>query len=203
MCAELTSMGCPDPEQAILDKLAGPLGAWEPGSRSAGGWQSGIVRGGNAEQAESRDRALRQASPVRAAARLLRDLQRNASPPRTRGPQLRLRLCSRAGPGGRLAGIRRGRRRRRSASTVDAEWVNLGGGGWPKWFFAGGWIDAAGQPVERLELRFADGLTLDDDATEDVALFITDEHVTMPATIAMLDAEGNEIATHPAFPGLD
>jgi hypothetical protein len=45
-------MGSPDPEQAILDKVAGPLGAREPGPTSARGIQSGVVRGGNAEQAD-------------------------------------------------------------------------------------------------------------------------------------------------------
>jgi hypothetical protein len=46
------SMGAAGPEQAILDKLAGLLGVWEPGGRAAAGIQSGIVRGGNAEQAD-------------------------------------------------------------------------------------------------------------------------------------------------------
>lgn len=82
-------------------------------------------------------------------------------------------------------------------------WVNLGGGGWPIWFFAGGRIDPAGQSVDRVELRFRDGVTLDDDATDNVALFISDQPPAMPATVAMLDREGTEIVRHPAFPGVD
>jgi hypothetical protein len=202
MCAELTSMGCPDPEQAILDKLAGPLGAWEPGSRSAGGWQSGFVRGGNAEQADLA--TVRFVKHRQSELRHVYFVTFKGTHPRL-GPAVRnfdyVYVVEPVPEGGwRAFGGAGGTGDPPRRSTP---WVNLGGGGWPKWFFAGGWIDAAGQPAERIELRFADGLTLDDDATEDVALFITDEHVTMPATIAMLDAEGNEIATHPAFPGLD
>lgn len=45
-------MGAEDPEQAILDKLGGPVGVWEPHSVSSGGIQSGTVRGGNLERAD-------------------------------------------------------------------------------------------------------------------------------------------------------
>ena len=81
-------------------------------------------------------------------------------------------------------------------------WVNLGGGGWPDQFYAGGRIDNAGINIDRVELRFANGLTLQDDTTADVALFITDQTVEMPATVALLDHAGNQLASHPAFPGL-
>jgi hypothetical protein len=47
----LLVMGAPDPEQAVLDVLAGPVGVWEPGGTSPGGVQVGIVRGGKLEQA--------------------------------------------------------------------------------------------------------------------------------------------------------
>jgi hypothetical protein len=60
----------------------------------------------------------------------------------------------------------------------------------------------AAAPVARVELRFANGLTLEDDATAGVALFITDQNVEMPATVALLDEAGNELASHPAFPGI-
>jgi hypothetical protein len=80
-------------------------------------------------------------------------------------------------------------------------WVNLGGGGWPDRFFAGGWIDPADREIDRNELRFANGLMIHDDATEGVALFINDEHVVMPATVVMIDAAGTEIARHSTFPG--
>jgi hypothetical protein len=51
----------------------------------------------------------------------------------------------------------------------------------------------------RVELQFADGLTLNDDATEDVAPFITDEPVTMPETIVVLDADATRSRLIPRF----
>jgi hypothetical protein len=79
-------------------------------------------------------------------------------------------------------------------------WVNLGGGGWPDRFFAGGWIEQAAAHVGRIELRFADGLVLHDDCAENAALFITDQTVTLPGTVILLDPQDNEIARHSAFP---
>jgi hypothetical protein len=89
-----------------------------------------------------------------------------------------------------------------STPRRSTPWVNLGGGGWPDQFYAGGRIDTAGLDVARIELRFADGLTLEDDTDAGVALFITGETVEMPATVALLDQAGNDVATHRAFPGL-
>jgi hypothetical protein len=83
--------------------------------------------------------------------------------------------------------------------TRSDPWVNLGGGGWPDRFYAGGRIDGAGVDIGRVELRFADGLTLADDGEEDVALFITEEAVRMPATVVLYDRAGDEAASHPAF----
>jgi hypothetical protein len=79
-------------------------------------------------------------------------------------------------------------------------WVNLAGGDEGDHFYAGGRIDGAGIHIDRVRLRFADGRTLEDDSEEGVALFITDEAVSMPATVVLLDHAGNEVATHPAFP---
>jgi hypothetical protein len=87
-------------------------------------------------------------------------------------------------------------------SPRSTPWVNLGGGGGPDQFYAGGRIDNAGIDIASVELRFADGLILEDDTNDGVALFITDEMVEMPATVALLDKAGNELAAHPAFPGL-
>jgi hypothetical protein len=75
-------------------------------------------------------------------------------------------------------------------------WVNLAGGGWPDQFYAGGRIADAGVAIARVELRFADGLVLEDDADQGVALFITENHVRPPSTVALLDNAGNEVASH-------
>jgi hypothetical protein len=79
-------------------------------------------------------------------------------------------------------------------------WVNLGGGGWPDRFYAGGRIGSAGTDVARVQLRFSNGVTLEDDSEGGVALFITEESVLMPATAVLYDAAGGEVARHPAFP---
>jgi hypothetical protein len=91
--------------------------------------------------------------------------------------------------------------RGRQGPRRSTPWVNLGGGGWPDQFFAGGWINDAGLDIDRVELRFANGVTLHDDSSEGVALFITDENVAMPGTVALIDRAGNQIATHRPFPG--
>jgi len=52
----------------------------------------------------------------------------------------------------------------------SSPWVNLGGGVLAHGFYAGGRIDSAGVDVARVQLRFADGLTLEDDTEESVAL---------------------------------
>ena len=82
----------------------------------------------------------------------------------------------------------------------SAPWVNLRGGGRPDRFYAGGWIDHAGAEIAAIELRFANGVTLSDDAEHDVALFITYERVQLPATAVVLDSAADAIAQHRPFP---
>jgi len=77
--------------------------------------------------------------------------------------------------------------------------VNLGGGGWPDHFYAGGQIYRADAEIAQVELRFANGVTLSDDADADVALFITESTVQLPATAVLLDPAGNEIRSETAF----
>ena len=79
-------------------------------------------------------------------------------------------------------------------------WVNLGGGGWPDRFYAGGRIDRAGMDVARVELRFTNGVTLEDDTEAGVALFVTEETVLVPATAVLYSVAGGVVARHPAFP---
>lgn len=64
-----------------------------------------------------------------------------------------------------------------------------------------GRIDPTNSDIDCVELRFANGLILQDDASEGVALFITDEPVRLPATVVMIDAAGTDTGSDPAFPG--
>jgi hypothetical protein len=193
-------MGAPDPRQAVLDQLFRPPGIWTPGGKSPGGIESGTVRGGNPFRADPstvrfvkhRQSAQRHVYFVTFQGTIHchepdRLYRWSYMYPVERDPTGGWRVCG--GAGGAGGGPRR-----------STPWVNLGGGGWPDQFYAGGSIDAADTRVAAIELRFANGLVLHDDADGQAALFITDEHVEMPATVALIDTAGGEIATHAAFP---
>jgi hypothetical protein len=194
-------MGAANPELAVRKKLGGPLGRWEPGGQSEAGWQAGIVHGGNAEQADLD--TIRFVKHRSSKSRHLYFVTFEGNAPALGSRILRFHYVYAVEPdpdgGWRVCGSAGGAGEPPQRGTPS---VNLGGGGWPSQFFAGGWIERAGSELERIELRFDNGITLKDDCVEGCALFITDQSVQMPGTIAMLDSEGNEIATHPAFPGV-
>jgi hypothetical protein len=182
------------------DELAGAPGQWEPGATSPGGIQVGIVRGGKPFQA---DTSTIRVVKHRASERWhLYFVTFDATIPEL-GPDSRtfsyvFPVLRDADGGWRVRG---GAGDAGDGPLRSTPWVNLAGGGWPDQFYAGGRIDTAELDIARVELRFADGLTLKDDTDAGVALFITDEVVEVPATVALLDQAGNDVATHPAFPG--
>jgi hypothetical protein len=184
--------------QAILAHLARPAGRLPPGSGSPGEPQAGLVAGGNPFQAElpsvrfakhrqsehrhvyfvTFDGAIPQLGAETHAFGYVYALQRD--------PQSGWQVIGATGGAGDMP----------SRSTP---WVNLGGGGWPDRFYAGGRIASAGFDIARVELRFANALTLVDDAEKHVALFITDKSVRMPATVVLYDRANDEVGAHPAF----
>jgi hypothetical protein len=188
-------MSASTPDQAILDELTRPAGRWEPGATSPGGIQSGIVTGGGFPADPSTIRFVKHRESER---RHLYFVTFDGPIPQL-GPDNRYpwsyTFPVEPDPDGgwRVRGGAGG------APKRSTPWVNLGGGGWPDQFHAGGRIDNAGLDITRIELRFANGLTDDTDAK--VALFITEQTVELPATVAPLDQAGNELASHPAFPG--
>jgi hypothetical protein len=92
-----------------------------------------------------------------------------------------------------------------SEPALDAPRVLLGGS-WGRFGFCGGGRVCAAPPeVERVRLRFSNGIELEDDTEHGWALFFTDRPVERPAAIVeLLDATGAAVATHqwPAGPDL-
>ena len=80
------------------------------------------------------------------------------------------------------------------------------GGSWGRFGFCGGGRVCAAPPeIERVRLRFGNGIELEDDTESGWALFFTDRPVERPAAIVeLLDADGAAVASHqwPAGPEL-
>jgi FtsX-like permease family len=189
------------PEQAILDELTRPAGRWEPGATSPGGIQSGIVTGGGFQADPSTIRFVKHRESAR---RHLYFVTFDGPIPQL-GPDNRypwsyvFPVEPDPDDGWRVHGGAGGAG---GAPKRPTPWVNLGGGGWPDQFHAGGRIDNAGLDITRIELRFANGLTLDDDTDEKVALFITEQTAELPATVELLDQSGNGLESHVLGVGL-
>ena len=190
-----------DPEQVILDDLARPPGELEPGPAGGGGWRSGTVRGGGAlhraELASVRFVKHRESSrrrvdfvTFRGSIPMLGDDEHQFGYffALEREPDGSWRMVGSAGGGGK-------------SPVRGRPWVNLAGGYGADLFYAGGQIERAGTNIDRVEIRFANGRRLEDDAEQDVALFITDDAVVMPSTVVLLDGAGTKVAEHEAFPG--
>lgn len=76
-------------------------------------------------------------------------------------------------------------------------WIKLGGGGWPRRFYAGGAVvEDDGQTVARARLRAANGVTVEDRSEDGIALFLTDDTVTLPVETELLDATGAIVSRH-------
>ncbi|MFZ1992733.1 MAG: hypothetical protein WAU75_01385, partial [Solirubrobacteraceae bacterium] len=69
----------------------------------------------------------------------------------------------------------------------------------PGQFYAGGRVHDAGVGVAHVQLRFTDGVVLEDDTDQGIVLFITDQEVRLPADVVLLHRAGEQVASHP-FP---
>ena len=80
------------------------------------------------------------------------------------------------------------------------------GGSWGMFGFCGGGkVCGAAPEIDRVRLRFGNGVELEDDTEQGWALFFTDEPVERPAaTVELLGADGRIVASHewPARPDL-
>ncbi len=70
-------------------------------------------------------------------------------------------------------------------------WVNLGGGGWPTDFYAGGCVLEHSGAVTRVRLQTANGVTIEDTVDdEDTVLFLTEAEAQAPFVVELLDHTG-------------
>lgn len=75
-------------------------------------------------------------------------------------------------------------------------WANLGGGGWPVHFYAGGRVEENDGQIVRVRLRSESGLILEDTAEDSIVLFVTDDEVRLPLSVELLDARGAVVSQH-------
>jgi len=87
----------------------------------------------------------------------------------------------------------------REALIREHPWANLGGGGWPGRFFAGGYVVNNGLDIARVRLIADNGTILEDTVDDGYVLFLTDEQVGIPLQAELYDQEGKLIASHSAF----
>ncbi len=80
-----------------------------------------------------------------------------------------------------------------------APWVNLGGGGWPANFYAGGIVSDNGLDVARVRLIAANGTIMEDTVDAGEVLFVTDQRVELPIRVELYDRAGQMVAQHSAF----
>jgi hypothetical protein len=74
-------------------------------------------------------------------------------------------------------------------------WANLGGNWGPDGFRAGGTVEDAGRRVVRVRLTDRQGRTFEDTVDHGVVLFMSDEAVTMPMRLEVIDAEGRVVSS--------
>lgn len=201
-------MSQPDPEKAILERLAGPVGRAQFGAPGPSGWRAASIAGGNWSEAALE--TVRFVKFRETPGRRLYFVTFQGSIPFL-GPELHkvsgLYPVERDADGNWTAGGGAGGSDDKGMSR-PTPWVNLAGAGWrqlgaefvralPGQFYAGGRVHSAGIDVARVQLRFADGVVLEDDTDEAIVLFITDQEVRLPATAVLLDRAGAQVASHP------
>jgi hypothetical protein len=201
-----------DPEKAILEAMAGPVGQARFGASGAGAVRAGIIEGGN--WCEPDLTTVRFVKYRETSTRRLYFVTFRGSIPHL-GTELlglsELYLVT-LGPDGNwtaAGGAGGGDDEHMSRGTP---WVNFAGEGWrhfddelvralPGQFYAGGRVHDAGVNVARVQLRFADSVVLEDDTDAGVVLFVTDHQVQLPATAILLAPTGARVGSQ-TFPAV-
>lgn len=81
----------------------------------------------------------------------------------------------------------------------DGPQINFAGWCGSDGLAGGGTVHARDGDVTTVHLRFANGVELEDDVEDGLALFLTDEQVQLPGTVRLLDDRHSLIATRAAF----
>jgi hypothetical protein len=83
----------------------------------------------------------------------------------------------------------------------DHAWANLGGGGWPDDFYAGGYVMDNGLDVALVRLVYGEGQALEDSVESRIVLFVTDQKVQRPMKAELYDRSGQLVGSHILFKG--
>lgn len=87
-----------------------------------------------------------------------------------------------------------------SSPLRDYAWVDLGGGGWPDDFYAGGYvITRENEDVARVRLLAKNGTVMEDTVDDHLVLFVTDQSVAIPLQVELYDSAGKLLSSHKAF----
>lgn len=78
-------------------------------------------------------------------------------------------------------------------------WANLGGGGWPNQFYAGGYIQDNGQDVVRVRLLSRNGVLLENRVENGIVLFLSDQPIELPLQATLYDRHRSVVGTHKVF----
>jgi len=183
-------MGSMNPEQALRDYLSAPSVTINarpaPGTV---GWQAAEFTGGLDAKPETIRVIKMRATPQRRVYAVSFETQA--------GRRMRSTCSVRQDDAGQWHFV--------AASGADGSpprpqpWVNLGGGGWPRQFFAGGDVLANGLDVARVRLKAANGTEMEDAVEEGVVVFATDDEVRMPVDAELVDRSGNVVGRHRAM----
>ena len=78
-------------------------------------------------------------------------------------------------------------------------WVNLGGGGWPDHFYAGGHVINNGLDIVRVRLVANNGTVLEDTVQDGIVLFVAGSRIELPLQAELYDQEEQLVASHSVF----
>jgi len=179
-----------DPQQVIVEHLTAPRRRLtdEP---ATGGWHSSLWQGGCDARPESIRFLKARSIPGRQLHAVVFEMKHGPrmqwTVPLSQDEEGNWEVEGGAGGGGA------------DLPDQDPPLANLGGGGWPTRFFAGGrLLDASGQ-VERVRLISSNGTTVEDTVDDRCLLFLTDQPMELPIQVQLYDGTGNMLRQHPFF----